>query len=79
MLTESSIKFSLNKSLAAVSVAALFTISTQANAALIKRTDNLIYDDVTKITWLADANYAQTSNFDTDGEMTWLQSTAWAE
>lgn len=72
-------KFSFNKSLAAVSVAALFAISSQANATLIKRTNNLIYDDVANITWLADANYAQTSNFDADGKMTWFQSTTWAE
>lgn len=72
-------KFSLNKSMAAMSLAALFTISSQANAALIKRTDNLIYDDVAKITWLADVNYAKTSSFDIDGKMTWAESNAWVE
>jgi Thrombospondin type 3 repeat len=29
------------------------------------------YDDVLKITWLADANYARTSGYDADGQMTW--------
>lgn len=72
-------KFSLNKSVAVMSLAALFTISSQANAALIKRTDNLIYDDVAKITWLADINYAKTSNYDADGRMTWAESNAWLE
>jgi hypothetical protein len=30
------------------------------------------------ITWLADANYAQTSGYDADGFMTWSVATAWA-
>jgi hypothetical protein len=29
------------------------------------------YDTVLDITWLADANYAQTSGYDADGKMTW--------
>jgi len=72
-------KLSLNKSMTAMSLAALFTISSQANAGLIKRTDNLIYDDVAKITWLADVNYAKTSNYDVDGKMTWAESSAWVD
>jgi len=76
---ESKMKFSLHKSLAVMSLAALFTISSQASATLIKRTDNLIYDDVAKITWLADVNYAKTSSYDDDGRMTWAESNAWLE
>ena len=37
-----------------------------------------IYDDVLDITWLQDANYAQTSGYDSDGRMHWLQAKAWA-
>jgi hypothetical protein len=36
------------------------------------------YDTVLDITWLADANYAKTSNYDTDGKMTWAAATTWA-
>ena len=38
----------------------------------------MIYDDVLKITWLKDANFAQTSGYDADGKMTWDQATTWA-
>jgi hypothetical protein len=72
-------KYSIKKSMAVMSLAALFTISSQANATLIKRTDNLIYDDVANITWLSDVKYAKTSNFDLDGKMTWADSNAWVE
>jgi len=72
-------KYSIKKSMAVMSLVALFTISSQANAALIKRTDNLIYDDVANITWLSDVKYAKTSNFDLDGKMTWADSNAWVE
>jgi hypothetical protein len=37
-----------------------------------------IEDDVTDLTWLADANYAQTSGYDTDGIMSWDDANAWA-
>jgi len=46
-------KFSFNKELTAVSVAALLAMTSQANAGLIKSGD-LIYDDVNEITWFAD-------------------------
>lgn len=39
----------------------------------------LIYDDVLDITWLQDANWVQTSGFDSDGLMTWNEAVAWAE
>ena len=31
----------------------------------------LIYDSALRITWLGDANWAKTSGFDPNGEMTW--------
>lgn len=36
------------------------------------------YDTVLNITWLADANYANTSGYDSDGYMTWSTAVAWA-
>jgi hypothetical protein len=49
-----------------------------ANAALISRLSGAAYyDDVLDITWLADANYAQTSGYDADGLMTWSQAQTW--
>ncbi|MEE2635738.1 MAG: DUF1566 domain-containing protein, partial [Acidobacteriota bacterium] len=38
----------------------------------------LIYDSTQNITWLGDANWAKTSGFDADGEMTWDEASAWA-
>lgn len=35
------------------------------------------YDTVLNITWLADANYAKTSGFDSDGAMTWDKAMSW--
>ena len=52
-------------------VACLFVvISSSSHAALYDRGNGLIYDDVLNITWLQDANYAQTSGYDSDGRMT---------
>ena len=36
------------------------------------------YDTALNITWLADANYAQTSGYDADGLMDWSTANAWA-
>jgi hypothetical protein len=36
------------------------------------------YDTVLDITWLADANYAQTSGYDADGRMDWAAANTWA-
>lgn len=38
----------------------------------------LVYDSIQRITWLGDANWAQTSGFDPNGEMTWDEARAWA-
>lgn len=54
-----------------------FTLSGAAQATLIDRGGGMIYDDVLDITWLQDANYAQTSGYDADGIMTWAEATAW--
>jgi len=54
------------------------SLSGAAQAALNDRGGGLIYDDVLDITWLADANYAKTSGYDTDGLMDWAAATTWA-
>jgi hypothetical protein len=56
----------------------LSVLSFGANAALVDRGSGLIYDDALDITWLQDANYAQTSSFDSNGRMTWDTAIAWA-
>jgi hypothetical protein len=54
-----------------------FTMSS-AHAALFDRGGGMIYDDVLMITWLADADYAKTSGYDSDGIMNWAAANAWA-
>ena len=50
-----------------------------AHATLELRPGGMVYDSVQNITWLADANYAQTSGYDGDGFMTWDASITWAD
>jgi hypothetical protein len=52
--------------------------SGAVQAALNDRGGGLIYDDVLDITWLADANYAQTSGYDSDGRMNFSAANSWA-
>lgn len=60
-----------------ISILLVFAFAS-ADAALISRLDNAAYyDDVLDITWLADANYAQTSGYDADGKMTWDSAQTW--
>ena len=54
--------------------AALQARDLDGNAA----TAEAYYDTVLDITWLADANYAQTSGHDADGLMHWDAANAWA-
>ena len=63
--------------LATLSLAAL-ALPGLANATLFNRGSGLIYDDVLKITWLQDANYAKTSGYDSDGVMNWSAANTWA-
>jgi hypothetical protein len=53
--------------------------SGTASATLWDRGLGLIYDDHLNITWLQDANYAQTSGYDADGKMNWGDAVAWAD
>jgi hypothetical protein len=76
---------------AGVSGALLFTLATGASAGWIQDTtysdlwvgdgthSGLVYDAAQELTWLQDANYAQTSGYDSDGFMTWDASVDWAE
>jgi hypothetical protein len=50
-------------------------LSGAAQAALVDRGGGLIYDTDLNVTWLQDANYAQTSGYDADGRMTWGDAT----
>jgi len=68
----------IRTTLIASSLLAAGLISGAAQAALVDRGGGLIYDTDLNITWLADANYAQTSGYDLDGKMTWSQATNWA-
>ena len=55
--------------------------SGAAQATLFDRGGGLLYDDVLKVTWLQDANYAKTSGYagaNADGEMNWADANAWA-
>ena len=59
--------------------ACLSAVSFNTSAALIERLGGLAYyDDVADLTWLADANYAKTSDYDADGLMNWADANAWA-
>jgi hypothetical protein len=75
--------------------ACLFVVvSSSSHAVLYDRDNGLIYDDVLNITWMQDANYAQTSGYaaanavgapsnspnsiDADGRMGWSAANTWA-
>lgn len=57
----------------------IFAITGTLDAELIDRGGGLIYDSDQDVTWLQDANYAQTSGYDSDGRMNWCEAVAWAD
>lgn len=57
----------------------LFIFVSPAYAELIDRGTGMIYDTDLGITWLQDANYAQTSGYSSDGRMTWNEAMNWSE
>ena len=66
------------------SLITILSIPAIANAALVGRdlddvltTAEAYYDNATGLTWLADANYSQTSGYDADGLMSWANAKAW--
>jgi hypothetical protein len=61
-------------------VALLMSCGATAHAALLSRAGGqAYYDTVLDITWLADANLAQTSGYDADGYMTWDEAKTWID
>ena len=59
-------------------------ITGVVQASLIDRGSGLIYDTDLNVTWLQDANFGAGSVYDngssaTDGGMTWVNATAWAD
>lgn len=52
--------------------------SGAAQAALVDRGGGLLYDTVLNVTWLQDANYAKTSGYDADGQISWSAAKTWA-
>ena len=48
--------------------------AVSANPTIVDRGNGLLYDTDLDITWLQDANYALTSNYDSDGLMTWQEA-----
>jgi len=57
---------------------ALCLATVTAHAALLSRAGGQAYYDTdTNLTWVADANLAQTSGYDADGKMTWNQALDW--
>lgn len=69
-----------------LATAAIGLAAVPAEATLIDRGSGLIYDTDLNITWLADANYANTTGYDnalygtdTNGRMHWADAVAWAD
>jgi len=72
-------KRTIQKTLTSLSMVALVATSS-ASASLIASTDNnLLYDDVSNITWLANVTHIKTSGYDKDGKVTLTEATNWAE
>ncbi len=67
------------KSIIGATCAYLLLASISANAVVLQeRLGGLAYyDPEADLTWLADANYAQTSGYDIDGRMTWADANTW--
>ena len=76
----------MKRSTSLLIVPVLFVIQTvliyPVHADLVDRGGGLIYDTEQDITFLQDANYAKTSNYDgadDDGRMQWIDAVEWAE
>lgn len=62
-----------------LSVMSTLLFSSLSYGALINRGDGLIYDDVLDVTWMQNANYIQSSGFDTDGLVDHSVATSWVD
>jgi hypothetical protein len=56
-----------------------FGLTVSTHAMLSDLGGGLIYDDVLKITWLQDANWAKTSGYNEEGYMTWDEANNWLQ
>ena len=56
----------------------VFGLAISSHAILIDRGGGMIYSTDLDVTWLQDAKYARTSNYDSDGFMPWNQAMSWA-
>jgi hypothetical protein len=56
----------------------LLCITVSTHAALVDNGNGTITDTNKNLMWLQDANYAQTSGYDSDGKMTWYDAMDWA-
>ncbi len=59
---------------AITSLGLISILATSASATLYDRGDGLVYDSDQNITWLMNANYAETTNYNDTGAMTWDQA-----
>ena len=57
----------------------LLIFSSVLYATLIDRGSGLLYDTVLDVTWLQDANYANTSGFDADGKLGIYSARQWID
>lgn len=62
-----------------LSITLVLGFTSLGNATLWDRGGGLIYDDYFNITWLQDANYAETSGYDEDGQMNWQAALGWVQ
>ena len=68
------------KLLAGLFLAAGLLVTPIAQASLTPSADGkTIYDSHLNLTWLADANYSQTSGYNTTGLMTWNAAEKWVD
>jgi hypothetical protein len=61
-----------------ITVMLVLGLSISTHAVLIDLGGGMIYSTDLDLTWLQDANYAQTSGFSPDGLMTWDEANTWA-
>ncbi len=74
------IQFKSGKLRVSLAALAVICVPFPASAALIDRGGGLFYDTVLDVTWLQDANYAQTVGFTPSGFIDdWATAVAWVE
>ena len=67
------------KAVAATALTLVTLLAASGASALEPRLNGqAFYDAGANLTWLQDANYAQTSGYDADGSLTWADANSWA-